>query len=774
MLSVMTMPTGIDSEDRARYEVLPFASVYEQAAALPQPVRLTVTCSPMHGPDRTVQVGARMHELGHAVTVHIAARMVRDRAHLGQLLAAIADGGVDDIFVIGGDLDRPVGEYESAAALLPLIAEHAQRPRAIGIAGYPESHPLISDDALEAALRDKSRYADYVTTQMCFDPDPVRRWIERQREQELRLPVVIGIPGKAKRRQLLKMSARIGVGPSLRFLRKQRGLRSLLSRRSTADRLYDQLAPLLDMSQMAVAGLQYFTFNQLSLTWELHQQKPAGAGRDGQTARADAGSDTSSERISSENRRRAGMTPSNLQEFLDASGNTVELLRNSPIGAYVYPVVPYEFSNWRREQKAWRESAVLFDQTHHMVNLFLRGPDALKLIADTGINSVANFPVNMAKQFVPTTPAGHVIGDGILFHLARRSSCGWGRAPVSNWLSYQAERGGYDVEVEKDDRSPSHPYGNAVTRAVLALSDPGSERLAGDREGQRRPGRAAQVLPDGADERRRPAGSDAAARHGGRAGLELWGPYDTYNETRAAILEAGREFGLEPCGARAYASNTLESGWIPSPLPAIYSGEGMRDYREWLPADSYEATNALAGSFVSDNIEDYYLNPWELGYGQFVKFDHDFIGRDALEQIDPETQRKKVTLAWDGEDVAKIFASLFDTDGDPYQFFDLPIANYGASNFDSVLDADGNLVGFSMFTGYSANERRALSLATVDPQVELGTEVGVVWGEPDGGTRKKTVEPHEQLTVRAIVSPVPYAETARLQYAEGWRTTGRS
>jgi vanillate/3-O-methylgallate O-demethylase len=264
-------------------------------------------------------------------------------------------------------------------------------------------------------------------------------------------------------------------------------------------------------------------------------------------------------------------------------------------------------------------------------------------------------------------------------------------------------------------------------------------------------------------------------RHGmaGEPGLELFGPYDTYDETREAILEAGREFGLEPCGARAYASNTLESGWIPSPLPAIYTGEELRGYREWLPAEGYEATNALAGSFVSDDIEDYYVNPWELGYGQFVKTDHDFIGRDALEQIDPETQRKKVTLAWEGEDVAKIFASLVDTEDEPYQFFEVPVANYGSSNFDSVLDADGNLVGLSMFSGYSANEKRALSLATVNPEIELGTEVHVVWGEPNGGTRKKTVDPHEQLTVRAIVSPVPYSETARLEYAEGWRTAGQ-
>ena len=242
---------------------------------------------------------------------------------------------------------------------------------------------------------------------------------------------------------------------------------------------------------------------------------------------------------------------------------------------------------------------------------------------------------------------------------------------------------------------------------------------------------------------------------------------------RDAILEAGQEFGIEPAGSRAYSCNTLESGWIPSPLPAIYSSEKLRSYREWLSPDSYEAVNALAGSFVSDNIEDYYLNPWELGYGSFVKFDHDFIGRDALEAIDPSTQRRKVTLAWNPEDVAKLLASPVNPDGPEYQFFDLPNANYGSSNFDSVLDADGNLVGLSLFTGYSANERAALSLATVNPDVPLGAEVRVIWGEPNGGTRKTTVQPHEQFEVRAIVSPAPYSKMAREDYQPGWRTAAR-
>src|SRR5699024_10700826 len=169
-------------------------------------------------------------------------------------------------------------------------------------------------------------------------------------------------------------------------------------------------------------------------------------------------------------------------------------------------------------------------------------------------------------------------------------------------------------------------------------------------------------------------------------------------------------------------------------LPAIYTGEEERGFREWLGADSYEATGTLAGSFVSQNIEDYYLTPWELGYGSFVKFDHDFIGRDALEKMDPAQQRRKVTLAWNADDLGKVLASPLNVDGPNYKYFDLPLANYGSANYDAVIDAEGNTVGFSMFTGYSANERRGLSLAVVDPDVPEGAELKVVWGEPGGGT----------------------------------------
>ncbi|WP_447726581.1 vanillate/3-O-methylgallate O-demethylase [Sphingomonas koreensis] len=466
------------------------------------------------------------------------------------------------------------------------------------------------------------------------------------------------------------------------------------------------------------------------------------------------------------------MGANNLAGVLNAAGNTVELLRNSQIGAYVYPVVAPEFHNWRSEQWAWQHSAVLFDQSHHMVDLYIRGRDALKLLSDTMINSTKGWGINKAKQYVPTTPYGHVIGDGIIFWLAEEEFVYVGRAPAANWLMFHAQTGGYNVEIIKDDRSPSRPMGKPVNRISWRFQIQGPnawaiiEKLNGGPVEQLKFFNMSEMTIAGRTVR--------TLRHGmsGAPGLEIWGPYAEQDEIRAAILEAGKEFGIVPCGSRAYPSNTLESGWIPSPLPAIYTGEKLAAYRDWLGADSYEATGGIGGSFVSDNIEDYYLNPWELGYGPFVKFDHDFHGREALEKLDPAIQRKKVTLAWNGEDLAAIQASLYqpDADGLTYKFFDLPLANYASSSYDKVMDADGRTVGMSMFTGYSFNEKSALSLATVDHEIPVGTELHVVWGEPDGGTRKTTVEPHKQFAVRAVVSPVPYSKVARESYQQGWRT----
>jgi methylenetetrahydrofolate reductase (NADPH) len=254
--------------EAARFEVLPFARSLEEAAQLPEKVRLTITCSPKHGPDHSVEMATQLREMGHQVTVHVAARMVTDRAHLDRILAAMAQAGVDDLFLIGGDADPPLGAYSSAVELLEVVAAHPDRPRAIGIAGYPEGHPAIADEVLEQALADKSRRADYVATQMCFDPDALVAWARRQRARGVALPVLIGIPGKVSRTKLLELSARIGVGPSLSFLRKQRGIRALLSKGSTADKLYAKLAAAVDDPELNIAGFHIFTFNQLLETWQ--------------------------------------------------------------------------------------------------------------------------------------------------------------------------------------------------------------------------------------------------------------------------------------------------------------------------------------------------------------------------------------------------------------------------------------------------------------------------------------------------------------------------
>lgn len=410
---------------------------------------------------------------------------------------------------------------------------------------------------------------------------------------------------------------------------------------------------------------------------------------------------------------------------------------------------------------------MLYNQSYHMTDMYVQGPDALRLLSDLGVNSFKGFEPDKAKQFVPCNYDGYVIGDVILFYLDKGLFNMVGRPSVHNWVQYHSELGRYKVKLERDERSIARP-GPIVRKAYrYQVQGPNAMKVIEKATGNPAPDlkffNMTTISIAGRKVR--------ALRHGmaGQPGLELFGPWEDGEPVKLAIVEAGREYGLRQVGARAYSSNTLESGWIPSPMPAVYSGEKMKAYREWLPATGYEAIASLGGSFYSSDIADYYLTPWDLGYGPIVNFDHDFIGRESLEKMAIKPHRKKVTLALDDEDVRCAIGTMFNKT-DRAKYFDFPSAVYATLPYDKVL-SDGNSIGISTWCGYSANEGKMLTLAILDSEYsEPGTEVTFVWGEEGGGSKKPTVERHVQTEIRAIVSPVPYSEVARTSYARGWRT----
>ncbi len=461
------------------------------------------------------------------------------------------------------------------------------------------------------------------------------------------------------------------------------------------------------------------------------------------------------------------MSSKNLNEILADCGDVVDFLRNQQVGPNVYPGVPAEYSNWRVEQRAWQQTCVLFNQSYHMVDLEVTGPDAFAMLNHLGVNSFAGFIPDRAKQFVPCTPDGYVIGDVILFYLEENRFNLVGRAPTIEWVEYHAASGKWNVKVERDERTAVRKDPENRKNYRYQIQGPNSIKVMEKALGHAPPDlkffHMTRFTIGGCEVR--------ALRHGmaGQPGFELFGPWADRETVRQALIEAGRDFGLTLVGGRTYSSNTIESGWIPSPLPAIYSGESLKDYRDWLGANSYEAKASIGGSYVPATIEGYYLNPWDLGYGPFVKFDHEFIGRTALERMAQQPQRRKVTLALDNADVARVMSSSFQN-GDRAKYIEFPSAVYSMHPFDAVL-ADGKQVGLSTWIGYSANEGKMLTLAIVEEAyAQPGTKVTLLWGEPSGGTRKPTVEPHVQTEITAVVSPVPYSAVARDSYADSWRT----
>ncbi len=273
------------------------------------------------------------------------------------------------------------------------------------------------------------------------------------------------------------------------------------------------------------------------------------------------------------------------------------------------PRVVQEFTNWRDEQLAWRRTAVLYDQSHHMADLNIKGPDALKLIRDLAVNSVEHFPVDMAKQFVAVNHEGYVIGDNILFHLEEDEYQAVGIPPSINWMHYHAETGGYDVRVWRDDNSLVRKGDPVVYR--YQIQGPGAMDVIREATGQEVPKLKFFYMTHF-----KIAGKHVRAlRHGmaGEPGFEMWGPWEDNDAVHAALLEAGKKYGLTQVGGRAYHTNALESGWLPRPFPAIYTSPKLADYRRWLSDKAYETISPLGGSLHPTKLEECYLHAVRAG-----------------------------------------------------------------------------------------------------------------------------------------------------------------
>jgi len=448
-----------------------------------------------------------------------------------------------------------------------------------------------------------------------------------------------------------------------------------------------------------------------------------------------------------------------LEQKLQMAKSAADMLQNAQTGAFEFPVQSM-WSNLIDESRAWRESAILFDQSFHMTELRIKGPDTRRLLSALSINDFSNFGANKAKQIVCCNKDGYLISDAIIFGYGAEDALVVGRPVVPNWLQYNAEAGDYDVEVTIDhlrgydptNLRPHYRFEIQGPRAMEILEEvneggPLTTRFfaMGD---MTIAGCAAKTL---------------VHAMGGAKGLEIWGPFADKEKVEQRLLEVGRKCGMLRGGGRSYSVTAGESGWFAAPLPAIYDGDEMRPYREWLTEAHFEGFSSVGGSFQPEDVRDYYLTPYELGYDRLIHWGHEFLGREALLAMKDKKHRQKVTLVWGKEDVLKVFASLMEQ-GEMAMWMDIPSSDYAIHPYDRV-EHEGRLVGVSGYPLYSANERAWLSVSLVDPDFAApGTRLSLIWGEPNGGTAKPSVHAHRQVTIACEAQPWPINEAARKDY----------
>jgi vanillate/3-O-methylgallate O-demethylase len=403
-----------------------------------------------------------------------------------------------------------------------------------------------------------------------------------------------------------------------------------------------------------------------------------------------------------------------------------------------------EFTNWMDEQLSWKETCYLGDWSF-MPDLHVNGPEALELFRDLSVNTFEDFEIGKAKHAVQCNENGNIIGDGVLYRTGEDS---YRTQHLAAWPQYNAKKHGYEVTTEIHDTfiyQLQGPTSLAVLEAVTGDSVRDTDFMHINR-----------IEINGIEV--------IALRQGmsGEIGFELQGPQEHADEVWETLVDAGQDHGLRRLGRRTHMINHLLMAFSTRGhhyLPAIYDEE-MKGYREWLSADNAaEAKFTLAGSFDAADISAWYRTPVELGWTQNIAFDHDFVGRDALETEVANPQRTTVTLVWDSNDVVDVYRSLFQK-GSHYKYMEMPYQHYRAIEADSVRK-DGEEIGVSTGRGYSYYFREMLSLCTIDTEYsEPGTEVTVIWGEGDEPSNPK-IEPHTQKRIKATVAPAPYKEDNR-------------
>ena len=439
--------------------------------------------------------------------------------------------------------------------------------------------------------------------------------------------------------------------------------------------------------------------------------------------------------------------PPSLQQGIDQAGSPIRLLWKPNSEPWKPPVVDDEFVGWQVEQGAAYEGVALSDLSHHMRDLFIEGPDATRLLSEHSANNYESFEVDQAKQFVPVTENGDIVQDGILMRDGEHAYTLSGPPSSQSWILYHGEKGGYDVSFVDDVDSQFRPGGGPPVLFRYQVQGPRAlalvEKVFGGPLPQTKFFHATPVTLEGRSFR--------ALRHGmsGQAGYEFVGEWKDAEYVKDALMRAGEEFGLVHVGSLAYSTNGIESGWIPTPTPGIYTDPKLQGYREWLSLFSFEGQRAIHGTWFSDDIADYYVSPYELGYGRSISFNHDFVGRDALERRKDDVPRTKVTLELHEDDVRDVF-------GNDLGFF-LSYARYR-------IEADSKPVGMTFYTGHIAPAGKILALSLVAREhAAPGTEVTLVYGEHPGPGN----DPGGDFgfrRLRATVQPAPYNEFARTQY----------